>query len=115
MAGCWACGERALAWAARHGDGSERAEHAATWPLRAGTTLAGEVGRDCYVGVQGGREDERRAAARRGSGCAKEQGEGARGLHAGAPGLLRAAGRDGSRPSAAHRDREGGTTHSRRG
>jgi hypothetical protein len=27
-------------------------------------------------------------------GCAKEQGEGARGLHAGAPDLLRAAGRD---------------------
>jgi hypothetical protein len=25
------------AWAARHGDGSERAECAATWPLRAGT------------------------------------------------------------------------------
>jgi hypothetical protein len=51
MAGCWACGERALAWAARHEDGSERAERVATWPLRAGTTLAGEVGRDCYVGA----------------------------------------------------------------
>jgi hypothetical protein len=44
MAGCRACGERALAWAARHGDGSERAERAATWPLRAGTTHAGRAG-----------------------------------------------------------------------
>jgi hypothetical protein len=48
MAGCWACGERALAWAARHGNGAERAERAATWPRRAGTTLCRRMGgRDC--------------------------------------------------------------------
>jgi hypothetical protein len=59
----------------------------------------------------------RRSGARllRWRGCAKEQGEGARGLHAGAPGSLCAAGCDGSRPSAAHRDRESGTTRSRWG
>jgi hypothetical protein len=51
MAGCWACGERALAWAAQHGDGAERTESTATRSRRAGTTLAGEVGRDYYVGA----------------------------------------------------------------
>jgi hypothetical protein len=51
MAGCWACGERALAWAAQHGDGAERAESTATRSRRAGTMLAGEVGRDYDVGA----------------------------------------------------------------
>jgi hypothetical protein len=49
---------------------------------------------------QGGGEAGARAGAR--------QGPGARGLHAGALGSLRTAGRDGSRPSAMHRDREQG-------